>query len=125
MFVPLFMLFHDFTPTDAVPLSQCLIVFSSMVNLMFFIFQRHPEHDKKPKIDWDVVMLLEPGLACGVVVGVMLNRVSPRWLVTVLLLLTLGISFMRSSQKGWSLWQKENEAIAKGMGQKEVPGKSR
>lgn len=109
MFVPLFMLFLDFTPTDAVPLSQCLIVFSSMVNLLFFVFQRHPESDKKPKIDWELVMLLEPGLACGVVVGVMLNRVSPRWLVTALLLLTLGISFMRSATKGLQLWRKETE----------------
>jgi len=108
------MLFLDFTPTDAVPLSQCLIVFSSLVNLMFFIFQRHPEHDKKPKIDWDIVMLLEPGLACGVVVGVMLNRVSPRWLVTALLLLTLGISFMRSATKGLQLWRKETDGGCQG-----------
>ena len=42
-------------------------------------------------------MLLEPGLAGGVVVGVLLNQISPRWLITALLLLTLGLSFARTS----------------------------
>merc|ERR1719316_1566283 len=57
-------------------------------------------------------MLLEPGLACGVIVGVLLNRVSPKWLITALLVATLGSAFMRTGQKALTLWRKETEKKA-------------
>lgn len=57
-------------------------------------------------------MLLEPGLACGVIVGVLLNRVSPKWLITALLVVTLGSAFMRTGQKALTLWRKETEKKA-------------
>lgn len=109
MFVPLFLIFLEMKPTDAVPLSQSLILVSSAVNLAFFIFQRNPMCRTRPKIDYELVMLLEPGLAAGVIVGVQLNQVSPRWLITALLVGTLGLSFARTSQKAVSLWIKESQ----------------
>jgi uncharacterized membrane protein YfcA len=112
MFVPLFLIFMDMTPSDAVPLSQSLILCSSLINLSFFIFQTHPLCETRAKIDYDTVMLLEPGLACGVIVGVLLNRVSPKWLITALLVVTLGSAFMRTGQKALTLWRKETEKKA-------------
>jgi uncharacterized membrane protein YfcA len=109
MFVPLFLMFLDMTPSDAVPLSQSLIFFSSVVNMAFFIFQRHPLCESRAKIDYDTVMLLEPGLACGVIIGVLLNRISPRWVITVSLVATLGLSFMRTSSKALTIWKKETQ----------------
>jgi uncharacterized membrane protein YfcA len=100
------------TPSDAVPLSQSLILCSSLINLSFFIFQTHPLCETRAKIDYDTVMLLEPGLACGVIVGVLLNRVSPKWLITALLVLTLGLAFMRTGQKALTLWRKETQKKA-------------
>jgi len=108
MFVPLFLLFLDMKPSDAVPLSQSLILFSAVINLAFFVFQRNPVCRTRTKIDYETVMLLEPGLAGGVVVGVLLNQISPRWLITALLLITLGLSFARTSQKAVALWRKES-----------------
>jgi uncharacterized membrane protein YfcA len=112
MFVPLFLIFMDMTPSDAVPLSQSLILCSSLINLAFFIFQTHPLCETRAKIDYDTVMLLEPGLACGVIVGVLLNRVSPRWLITALLVVTLGLSFVRTGTKALALWRKETQKKA-------------
>jgi uncharacterized membrane protein YfcA len=109
MFVPLFLLFLDMTPADAVPLSQSLIFFSSVVNMAFFVFQKHPLCETRAKIDYDTVMLLEPGLACGVIIGVLLNQISPRWIITVLLVATVGLSFARTSSKAMALWKKETE----------------
>jgi uncharacterized membrane protein YfcA len=112
MFVPLFLIFMDMTPSDAVPLSQSLILCSSLINLSFFMFQTHPLCGSRAKIDYDTVMLLEPGLACGVIVGVLLNRVSPKWLITGLLVVTLGLAFMRTGQKALTLWRKETQTKA-------------
>merc|ERR550537_2162743 len=112
MFVPLFLIFMDMTPSDAVPLSQSLILCSSLINLAFFIFQTHPLCETRAKIDYDTVMLLEPGLACGVIVGVLLNRVSPRWLITALLVVTLGLAFVRTGTKAYALWRKETQKKA-------------
>jgi len=74
------------TTKEAVPLSQALICGGAVVNLIMFCGDRHPTDKSKPRIDYDVIMMLNPGLAVGVTLGVMVHIISPSWLIVAILL---------------------------------------
>merc|ERR1719401_1500583 len=89
-----------------------MIFISSVVNLSVLLGQRHPEYHYMPVIDYDCVVLLEPMLALGVTLGVLMNQIAPPWLLLVLLCITLGTSLWRTGKKGLKQWSKEQEQQA-------------
>lgn len=107
VFVPLLILFSGLAPSDAVPLSQVMILCGSLVNLSVFVRQRHPEHPDQAKIDYNCVALFQPMLVAGVTLGVLINKLSPNWIIIVLLLITLLIAMWRSSLKAMQQYRKE------------------
>jgi len=113
VYVPLLLLFLGLSAQEAVPLSQAMIVGGAIVNISLFCGERNPAFPSRPRIDYDIVMMLNPGLAAGVTVGVMCNLISPQWLITAVLLVTLLITFQKSLKKGLSEWQKESDAREK------------
>merc|ERR1719262_1830110 len=70
VYVPLLLLLMGFSTKEAVPLSQAMICGGAIVNVIMFCGERHPKYRHKPKIDYDVIMMLNPGLAGGVTLGV-------------------------------------------------------
>mmetsp|Transcript_7614 Transcript_7614/g.18012 ORF Transcript_7614/g.18012 Transcript_7614/m.18012 type:complete len:549 (-) Transcript_7614:171-1817(-) len=112
IFVPLFLLLLGLQAKEAVPLSQALIVGGAIVNVLMFSGDRHPNNPEMPKIDYKVIMMMNPGLAAGVTIGVILHRLSPQWLIVALLWITLIITFDKSMRKGVQLYQKESEQLA-------------
>lgn len=112
VYVPLLLLLLGLSTQEAVPLSQAMIVGGAIVNVIMFCGERHPKYPHKPKIDYDVVMMLNPGLAAGVTVGVMLNVISPQWLIVLVLLVTLVLALDKSLRKGLKEWEKESKAAA-------------
>lgn len=107
MFVPLLVLLTPLKPEEAVPLSQCMIFFSSLVNLAFFVAQRHITFPDQPKIDYDCVVLFEPMLCLGVTVGVLLHQICPNWFLLVMLCVCLGTALWRTASKGIKQWKEE------------------
>jgi uncharacterized membrane protein YfcA len=84
----------------------------AFVNVAVFVSRRHPDHYDKPVIDYDIIMLFAPMLFLGVTLGVLLNQMSPQWLLLVLLMLTLGSAFWRTSAKGMKQLRQENALLA-------------
>lgn len=111
VFVPLLLLLLGFSTKEAVPLSQAMIVGGAIVNILFFSGHTHPKYPMKPKIDYDVVMMLNPGLAAGVTVGVMLNVISPQWIIVLVLNVTLVIALQKSLTKGIASFKKESKML--------------
>ncbi|CAK0887122.1 unnamed protein product, partial [Prorocentrum cordatum] len=64
VYVPLLLLLCGFSTQEAVPLSQAMIVGGAVVNIVMFCGER-PADPRRPRIDYDVVMMLNPGLAAG------------------------------------------------------------
>jgi hypothetical protein len=114
MFVPLLVLFANLKAESAVPLSQCMIFFSSFCNLISFVAQYHTKFKEQPKIDYDCIVLFEPMLVLGVTFGVLLHRMSPQWFILVLLCITLGMALQRTGAKGLKQRKQELELEAKG-----------
>jgi hypothetical protein len=54
-----------------------------------------------------VEQLLVPNLLAGSIVGVLFNAVSPEWLLTILLVISLGWSGYTASKKAWTLYAEE------------------
>jgi uncharacterized membrane protein YfcA len=112
VYVPLLLLLLGFSTKEAVPLSQAMIVGGATVNVIMFCGERHPKYPTKPRIDYDVIMMLNPGLAAGVTLGVMCNIISPQWLIVCILVVTLVSALQKSWTKGISQWRKESAALA-------------
>lgn len=107
MFVPLLLLFSGLKGDLTVPLSQCMILFGSTVNLLVFSAQRHPLNRFQPKIDYDCIVLLEPMLCLGVTLGVLLHQMTPQVMQVALLIITLLVALWRTAGKGVTQWQDE------------------
>jgi len=112
VYVPLLLLLLDFSTKEAVPLSQAMIVGGATVNIIMFCGERHPKYKHRPKIDYDVVMMLNPGLAAGVTLGVMLNVITPQWIIVLVLIITLVLALQKSLTKGLQQFKKESKELA-------------
>jgi len=66
----------------------------------------------RPRIDYDVIMMMNPCLAAGVTIGVICHLISPHWLIVTTLVVTLAITLEKSAIKGVAAWHKESAALA-------------
>jgi len=112
VYVPLLLLLLGFSTKEAVPLSQAMIVGGAVVNVLMFCGERHPHYPHMPRIDYDVIMMMNPGLAAGVTIGVICHLISPQWLIVTTLLITLAITLQKSTIKGIAAWAKESKVLA-------------
>ena len=90
---------------DALSL-QATIFGAAISNNYYNLQKRHPQADR-PLVDYYTAMLLEPVLLAGTVMGVLVNAVSPGWLITVLLVLVLSFTTWRTFQKGMKTYRQE------------------
>ena len=108
--LPLFILLLAFTPHDASPLTNVTVLGGAIANLAFYYNRQHPS-GRKPLISYEVALMMEPMTMVGALAGVLLNKIFPGWLITVLLVIILGITTKRTLTKGLSLWRKESVAL--------------
>lgn len=107
IFVPLLITCCSKSPSQAVPIAQAMIFTGSIINLMSFITQRHPEIPSVPVIDYNCIALLEPLLCTGVVLGVIAGQACPSWFLVFLLAVTLFPAISRTTTKGRKQWAEE------------------
>jgi uncharacterized membrane protein YfcA len=107
LFVPIFVLIIGLDPKDAVPLSQAMIFGGSLVNLAIYLRETHPYFPDRPVIDFHAVLVLQPLLLAGTIIGVWLNIMFPSWLIVGLLAVTLFIASYRTTRKGVRMWKIE------------------
>jgi len=108
--VPIYILVMNFSPRYGIPLSNVTILGGSIANNAFNILKRHPARPR-PMIDYDLVLLMEPPTIAGAVLGSILNKVLPEWVITTLLVLVLGFTACRTWSSGNKLWQKEEDKL--------------
>lgn len=66
-----------------------------------------PRASTRPLIDFDVVLLLLPMALAGTVIGVLLNEISPEWLVMITIVVSMAYASYKSIRKGLDLRQHE------------------
>jgi len=112
VYVPLLLLLLGLSTKEAVPLSQAMIVGGAVINVLMFCGDRNSKYPHRPRIDYDVIMMMNPGLAAGVTLGVICHLISPQWLIVTTLLITLVIALQKSLGKGLQAWHKESAVLA-------------
>jgi len=106
--VPIYILVMGFHPRQAIPLANVTIFGGSIANSILNLPKRHPKADR-PLIDFDLVMVMEPLTIAGAVVGAIVNKLAPEWLITFCLVTTLAATSQRTWKKGFSTHAKESK----------------
>jgi len=86
--VPLYILVMGISPLYAIPLSNVTILGGSLANTALYLNRRHPQKDR-PLIDFDFAVVMEPPTMSGAMIGAIVNKNTPVWLITMLLVLVL------------------------------------
>lgn len=121
--VPTYIFVLGFRPQYAIPLSNATILGSSIANLLFNVGKRHPIADR-PRIDWDIMLVMEPLTVAGALVGSFINVLSPPWLICCLLVCLLSATTVKSFKKGIKMYNKESAAFAQAEGLSSNDGES-
>lgn len=108
--VPLLILVFDFHPKYAIPLSNFTILGSSITNMALNLYKRHPDADR-PLVDWDLIMIMEPLTMGGAVVGAILSKILPDWILTISLVILLAYTTKTTLDKGISQFNKETQSF--------------
>ena len=118
LFVPLLMLLVNFDATAAVPLSKAMILGAAIVAIIFVYSTKVTDHGsglRKPAIDLNACILLQPLCLAGTVIGVFLNVLLPSWVIVVLLCLVLGFSTYKTFQKAFKQRKKDRRLSSIGV----------
>ena len=110
--VPLLMISEDIGPHGAIPMSKITILGSAVCQLALNWRKRHALRPERPLIDFDTTLMLVPPTLLGTVYGVLLNRMTPRWIIAILLTLFLIITTHRTTRKFLKLYAEESEYFA-------------
>lgn len=104
--VPTYIFILGFEPKYAIPLSNCTILGSSISNLVLNVNKRH-EYADRPMIDWDIMLMMEPLTVAGALIGTFINVISPPWLITIMLVLLLTATAIKTMKKGVTKYNQE------------------
>ena len=89
IFVPIFILIMNLDSTSAAALSQATIFGGSIVNLIMNFRQHHPLRKHRPLTDLTTILIFEPMLLGGTIIGVILNVIFPDPIILACLFVTV------------------------------------
>ncbi|RHY29450.1 hypothetical protein DYB32_005120 [Aphanomyces invadans] len=107
LLVPLYIIVLGFSSHDAIPLSKATIFGSAVASCLLNVRKKHPLDSKRPLIDYEVMVMMEPMTLAGTIIGVSVNKVCPEWIITILLVVLLSKTSARMIQKGKVIWNHE------------------
>ena len=89
IFVPVFILVINLGTTSAAALSQATIFGGSIVNLVMNFNEHHPLRQHRPLPDLATILIFEPMLLGGTIIGVILNVIFPDPIILACLIVTV------------------------------------
>ena len=116
--VPIYILVMNFPVKYAISLSAVTVLGGAVANNMVNFSKSHPEDEKRntaqpkrPSVDWDLLLQLEPPAMAGTLIGALLNAVLPSIVLIVLLLALLVFTAYKTLTKAVQLYQKETKRM--------------
>lgn len=108
--VPIYIIVLGLSPRIAIPLGSVTVLGGSMAGLMLNIKRRHPLADR-PVIDWDLILVMEPLVLVGALIGAIFHRVVSEKILTVLLVLLLSVVAHTTLAKAKRMYDAEKRYI--------------
>ena len=108
--VPVFIIVSGLSPRAAIPLGSVTVLGGSLAGLLTNLKQRHPLADR-PIIDWDLILVMEPVVLVGALIGSVLHRIVSEKILMVLLVLLLSVAAHTTLTKAKRMYEAENKYI--------------
>lgn len=108
--VPVYIVAMGLAPRIAIPLGSVTVLGGSFAGLLLNLRRRHPLADR-PIIDWDLILVMEPLVMVGALVGAILHRVVSEKILTVLLVLLLSVVAHTTLAKAKRMFEAEDRYI--------------
>jgi Sulfite exporter TauE/SafE len=108
--VPCYIIVSGLAPRFAMPLGAVTVLGGSLAALVLNLRRRHPLADR-PIIDWDLILVMEPLVLVGTLIGSILHRVVSEKILTVLLVLLLSIVAHTTLAKAKRMYDAERRYI--------------
>ena len=109
--VPIYILILDFPVKHAIPLASSTVLGGSIANNILNAPKRHPNHPRRPLIDWDLILQLEPMTILGALFGAVMNDYMPDIVLVVMMVILLTLTAQKTLSKANALYQKESELL--------------
>lgn len=109
--VPIYILVMGIPPSYAIALSNVTILGGAMANTFIYIRRSHPSRDRA-LIDYDFAVMMEPPTMAGATIGTIVNKNTPVWLVSILLVSVLLLLTLRTFYKGFKRYKQEEKQHA-------------
>lgn len=110
-YLPIFTIIFSFTISEAIPLSITNVMGVLLFRYLLSIRDRHPRRDK-PLIHYEISIIFCPAITVGTIFGVLVNRFSPTWLITLFVLVFMIDNGWKTFKKGKAI--KQAETLMKG-----------
>ncbi|CAH0475846.1 unnamed protein product [Peronospora belbahrii] len=104
--VPSMVLIMGFDIKRATPISNMAILGGAVANAWYNMRKRHPTVDR-PLIDPELALGMIPVVIGGTVLGAVINRLIPSYVLSLLFIVVLAVSGSRTLMKGIRLHKKE------------------
>ncbi|KAG7400038.1 hypothetical protein PHYBOEH_007106 [Phytophthora boehmeriae] len=104
--VPAMVLIMSFDIKRATPISNMAILGGAVANAWFNLRKRHPFADR-PLIDAELALGMIPVVIGGTVIGAVINKLLPSYLVSLLFVVVLAVGGTRTTMKGIRMHKKE------------------
>lgn len=111
LFVQIFLQTLDLATDEAIPLSQVTIFGGALANLVYNYPLKHPNDAKRPLIDYHALLVLQPSIFIGTMLGVFVQVMSPTWLILILIVLMMSFSGYVTGIKAKKTWDEETLAM--------------
>eukprot|EP00980_Cylindrotheca_fusiformis_P007533 scaffold1561_cov129-Cylindrotheca_fusiformis.AAC.25 len=108
--VPVYIIVIGLSPRDAIPLGSVTVLGGALAGFLTNLKRRHPLADR-PIIDWDLILVMEPLVLVGALIGSMLHRVVSEKILMVLLVLLLSVVAHTTLTKARRMYDAEGRYI--------------
>ncbi|KAG7372993.1 sulfite exporter TauE/SafE [Nitzschia inconspicua] len=110
--VPTYILVLDF-PSRERYRASVTVLGGAIANNLLNARKRHPDHNHRSVIDWELILQLGPMTIAGTLIGALLNKALPALLLVILMVALLSFTAHKTLTKANELNKKENEAAAR------------
>ena len=108
--IPVYIIVSGLSPRAAIPLGSITVLGGSLAGLLTNLQRRHPLADR-PIIDWDLILVMEPLVLVGALIGSLLHRVVSEKILMVLLVLLLSAAAHTTLAKAKRMYEAETRYI--------------
>ena len=112
IFVPVYIIVMQLPPRIAIPLSAVTVMGGALASTLVNSQRRHPIADR-PIIDWDIMLVMQPLILMGALIGTLLHRVLTEQILVVMLVVFLTITARAMLTKARKMYDAETRYIAK------------